>query len=99
MGRVVTQGCQVVVAAIRSHRNDAHTVRYWGPEKIDSMHKVTLEVEGETQMLNLAEKLKGGGIVHKLWIEQPVPPSIFLPSLTLNLKLLRFQEAKALQVK
>ncbi|CAI0376426.1 unnamed protein product [Linum tenue] len=71
MGSVVTQGCHAAVAAIWSHRDDAHTVRYCAPEKIDSMHKVTLEVKGETQMLNLAEKLKGGGIAHKLWIEQP----------------------------
>ncbi|CAL1385260.1 unnamed protein product [Linum trigynum] len=71
MGSVVTQGCHAAVAAIWSHRDDAETVRYCGPENIDSMHKVTLEVKGETQMLNLAEKLRGGGIAHKLWIEQP----------------------------
>ena len=33
--------------------------------------KVTLEVKGETQILNLSEKLTAGGIAHKLWIEQP----------------------------
>lgn len=33
--------------------------------------QVTLEVKGEAQILNLAEKLKAGGIAHKLWIEQP----------------------------
>lgn len=33
--------------------------------------QVTLEVKGETQIVNLTEKLKGGGIAHKLWIEQP----------------------------
>jgi hypothetical protein len=32
---------------------------------------VTLEVKGETQMMNLSEKLKLGGISHKLWMEQP----------------------------
>lgn len=32
---------------------------------------MTLEVKGETQILNLEEKLKAGGIAHKLWIEQP----------------------------
>ncbi|KAG6389599.1 hypothetical protein SASPL_151071 [Salvia splendens] len=32
---------------------------------------VTLEVKGETQLLNLSEKLKAGGVAHKLWIEQP----------------------------
>lgn len=33
--------------------------------------QVTLEVKGEPQILNLSEKLKAGGIAHKLWIEQP----------------------------
>lgn len=33
--------------------------------------QVTLEVKGETQLLNLSEKLKAGGVAHKLWIEQP----------------------------
>lgn len=33
--------------------------------------QVTLEVKGETQILNLSEKLKSGNIAHKLWIEQP----------------------------
>ncbi|KAH6760775.1 Peptidyl-tRNA hydrolase II family protein [Perilla frutescens var. hirtella] len=36
-----------------------------------SSNEVTLEVKGETQLLNLSEKLKAGGIAHKLWIEQP----------------------------
>ncbi|CAA6670349.1 unnamed protein product [Spirodela intermedia] len=35
------------------------------------MHKVTLEVKGETQIRNLSEKLIAAGIAHKLWIEQP----------------------------
>ena len=29
------------------------------------------ECKGETQLLNLAEKLAQDGIVHKLWVEQP----------------------------
>lgn len=33
--------------------------------------QVTLEVKGEPQILNLSEKLTAGGILHKLWIEQP----------------------------
>ncbi|KAJ4834766.1 hypothetical protein Tsubulata_020006 [Turnera subulata] len=71
MGSVVTQGCHASVAAIWSHKDDPHTLQYCSPENIDSMHKVTLEVKGEPQILNLSEKLKAGGIAHKLWIEQP----------------------------
>ncbi|XP_058224690.1 uncharacterized protein LOC131333901 [Rhododendron vialii] len=71
LGSVVTQGCHASVAAVWSHKDDPHTVDYCSPTNIDSMHKVTLEVKGETQLSNLSEKLRAGGIAHKLWIEQP----------------------------
>ncbi|KAL3844327.1 hypothetical protein ACJIZ3_001730 [Penstemon smallii] len=71
LGSVVTQGCHASVAAIWAHKDDSDTLLYCSPSNLDSMHKVTLEVKGETQMLNLSEKLKVGGIAHKLWIEQP----------------------------
>ncbi|CAK7354156.1 unnamed protein product [Dovyalis caffra] len=71
MGSVVTQGCHASVSAIWSHKEDPHTLQYCSPENIDSMHKVTLEVKQEHQILNLSEKLKAGGIAHKLWVEQP----------------------------
>ncbi|KAL2922910.1 putative peptidyl-tRNA hydrolase PTRHD1, partial [Bienertia sinuspersici] len=32
---------------------------------------VTLEVKGEIPIVNLSEKLKSNGILHKLWTEQP----------------------------
>ncbi|KAL5715752.1 hypothetical protein ACHQM5_017528 [Ranunculus cassubicifolius] len=71
LGSVVTQGCHASVSAIWANKDDVHTVSYCSPNKIDSMHKVTLEVKSETQLLNLSEKLKAGNIAHKLWIEQP----------------------------
>ncbi|KAI3412923.1 Aminoacyl-tRNA hydrolase [Psidium guajava] len=71
LGSVVTQGCHASVAAIWSHRDDPLTLQYCSSDNLDSMHKVTLEVKGEPQILNLAEKLKAGDIAHKLWIEQP----------------------------
>ncbi|KAF3512510.1 hypothetical protein F2Q69_00000430 [Brassica cretica] len=71
LGSVVTQGCHASVAAIWSFRDDPVTLQYCDPQHIDSMHKVTLEVKGETQMLNLSEKLKSGGISHKVWMEHP----------------------------
>ncbi|WCJ30504.1 Peptidyl-tRNA hydrolase II (PTH2) family protein [Euphorbia peplus] len=77
-GSVVTQGCHAAVAAIWENKEDDLTVKYCSPQNINSMHKVTLEVKGETQIKNLSEKLIGGGIAHKLWIEQPenIPTSI-----------------------
>ncbi|KAL5782893.1 hypothetical protein ACOSP7_007922 [Xanthoceras sorbifolium] len=71
LGSVVTQGCHASVSAIWSHKDDPHTSQYCSPRNIDSMHKVTLEVKGETQIVNLSEKLTAGGIAHKMWIEQP----------------------------
>ncbi|XP_030948002.1 putative peptidyl-tRNA hydrolase PTRHD1 [Quercus lobata] len=71
LGSVVTQGCHASVSAIWSHKDDPHTLQYCSPQNIDSMHKVTLEVKGEPQILNLSEKLTAGGITHKLWVEQP----------------------------
>lgn len=71
LGSVVTQGCHASVAAIWEHKDDPHTLLYCSPSNLHSMHKVTLEVKGESQILNLSEKLKASGISHKLWIEQP----------------------------
>ncbi|KAL1532346.1 putative peptidyl-tRNA hydrolase PTRHD1 isoform X3 [Salvia divinorum] len=70
LGSVVTQGCHASVSAVWTHRDDPDTLSYCSPSNLDSMHKVTLEVKGETQLLNLSEKLKAGGVAHKLWIEQ-----------------------------
>jgi peptidyl-tRNA hydrolase len=33
--------------------------------------QVVLEVKGETQLQNLASKLKDAGVRHRLWMEQP----------------------------
>ncbi|KAK4435683.1 putative peptidyl-tRNA hydrolase PTRHD1 [Sesamum alatum] len=71
LGSVVTQGCHASVAAIWLHKDDPDTLLYCSPPNLDSMHKVTLEVKGEAQILNLVDKLKASGIAHKLWIEQP----------------------------
>ncbi|XP_022996792.1 putative peptidyl-tRNA hydrolase PTRHD1 [Cucurbita maxima] len=71
LGSVVTQGCHASVSAIWLNKDDPQTSEYCSPHNIDSMHKVTLEVKGETQIVNLSEKLKENSIAHKLWIEQP----------------------------
>ncbi|XP_077238416.1 peptidyl-tRNA hydrolase II (PTH2) family protein [Tasmannia lanceolata] len=71
LGSIITQGCHASVAAIWMNRDDPHTSDYCSDRNLDSMHKVTLEVKGEPQILNLSQKLTSGGIAHKLWIEQP----------------------------
>ncbi|XP_044967743.1 putative peptidyl-tRNA hydrolase PTRHD1 [Hordeum vulgare subsp. vulgare] len=71
LGSVVAQGCHAAVAAVWAHRDHPDTAAYCAPGNLDSMHKVTLEVKGEIQLKNLAEKLEAAGVRHKLWIEQP----------------------------
>ncbi|XP_068642666.1 uncharacterized protein [Aristolochia californica] len=71
LGSILAQGCHASVAAIWSQKDDIHTAEYCSDQNLDHMHKVVLEVKGETQIVNLSEKLVAGGIAHKLWIEQP----------------------------
>ncbi|XP_020593799.1 putative peptidyl-tRNA hydrolase PTRHD1 [Phalaenopsis equestris] len=71
LGSTVTQGCHAAVAAIWNHRHCPETAAYLSASNIDSMNKVTMEVKGEAQIRNLAEKLRAEGIEHTLWIEQP----------------------------
>ncbi|CAL9080001.1 uncharacterized protein LOC103982556 [Musa acuminata AAA Group] len=71
LGSVVTQGCHASVAAVWNYRHHPDVLAYCSDDNLDSMHKVTLEVKGETQLRNLSDKLKTGGIDHKLWVEQP----------------------------
>ncbi|KAM3369794.1 hypothetical protein ACQJBY_017577 [Aegilops geniculata] len=71
LGSVVAQGCHAAVAAVWAHRDHPDTAAYCAPGNLDSMHKVTLEVKGEIQLKNLAEKLEAAGVRHKVWIEQP----------------------------
>ena len=33
--------------------------------------QVVLQVKGETQLVNLSQKLTDAGVTHKLWMEQP----------------------------
>ncbi|CAI9113713.1 OLC1v1014366C1 [Oldenlandia corymbosa var. corymbosa] len=71
LGSIVSQGCHASVAAISTFKDDPFTLDYCSPNNLNFMRKVTVEVKGEAQMLNLSEKLKSNGIDHKLWIEQP----------------------------
>eukprot|EP00897_Mesotaenium_endlicherianum_P006587 jgi/Mesen1/5957/ME000301S05085 len=71
LGSVVSQGCHASVAAMWMYKDDAVVQRYCGPDNLDSMHKVVLEVKGEMQLRKLSEKLAEAGVDHKLWIEQP----------------------------
>ena len=71
VGSVIAQACHACTAVIWTHREDEHVQQYLSDANIGSMHKVVKECKGETQLVNLAEKLKQEGIAHELWLEQP----------------------------
>ncbi|KAG0463163.1 hypothetical protein HPP92_021639 [Vanilla planifolia] len=94
------KGCHAAVFAIWSHVDRADTTAYLAASNIHSMYKVTLEVKGEAQIKNLAEKLKADGIEHKLWIEQPenIPTCLATRPYPKSLVSSYFKKLKALQV-
>lgn len=71
LGSVVAQACHASSAVMMQHRDDPAVQQYTSDANIDSMHKVVLEVKGETQLRNLSAKLTEAGMHHKLWVEQP----------------------------
>ena len=73
LGPVVAQGAHAATAALAQGlaSEDAAARAYVEGEALDSMHKVVLEVKGETQLRNLSRKLVDEQIAHKLWVEQP----------------------------
>lgn len=71
LGAVAAQACHAATAALWLSREDEVTRRYCEGPALDAMHKVVLEVKSEQQLVNLSEKLKDSGVVHKLWMEQP----------------------------
>lgn len=44
LGSVVTQGCHAAVSAVWSNKDDPFTIDYCSPDKLDSMHKVSLSL-------------------------------------------------------
>jgi peptidyl-tRNA hydrolase len=71
LGSICAQAAHAAVAAVWEHRDHPDVEAYCAPDAIDGMHKVVLEVKGETQLVNLAAKLADAGVAHKLWTEQP----------------------------
>eukprot|EP00873_Tetraselmis_striata_P024659 jgi/Tetstr1/444923/TSEL_032741.t1 len=71
LGSVVAQACHAATAVVYHNRDDATVAQYCGPDNLDHMTKVVLEIKGETQLRNLAAKLEEAGVAHKLWVEQP----------------------------
>eukprot|EP00197_Chlamydomonas_leiostraca_P007025 CAMPEP_0202861616 /NCGR_PEP_ID=MMETSP1391-20130828/2955_1 /ASSEMBLY_ACC=CAM_ASM_000867 /TAXON_ID=1034604 /ORGANISM="Chlamydomonas leiostraca, Strain SAG 11-49" /LENGTH=149 /DNA_ID=CAMNT_0049541033 /DNA_START=145 /DNA_END=594 /DNA_ORIENTATION=- len=71
LGSVVAQACHASTAAMWMNKDDEVTCQYLSEANLDHMHKVVLEVKGESQLKELSAKLEEAGIKHKLWTEQP----------------------------
>jgi len=71
LGSICAQAAHAAVAAVWEHKDHPDTAAYCAPDAIDGMHKVVLEVKGETQLVNLAKKLEDAGVDHRIWTEQP----------------------------
>ncbi|KAK9915245.1 hypothetical protein WJX75_006612 [Coccomyxa subellipsoidea] len=71
LGSIVAQACHAATAALWLSRTEEPTLAYCSDSSLDHMHKVVLEVKGEAQLTNLAQKLQEAGVPHKLWVEQP----------------------------
>jgi len=69
VGAVIAQACHAATASIHLFYSDESTQQYL--RDLDNMHKVIIEAPGLDDLLKVSEKLKEGGIDHKLWIEQP----------------------------
>uniref|UniRef100_A0A915DJG7 peptidyl-tRNA hydrolase n=1 Tax=Ditylenchus dipsaci TaxID=166011 RepID=A0A915DJG7_9BILA len=67
LGAVFTQIGHASTACIWKYREDPEVVAYM--EDLDSMHKVTLRVENEAELLAEAKKLEEANVDHKVWIE------------------------------
>ncbi|KAL1512013.1 hypothetical protein AB1Y20_005288 [Prymnesium parvum] len=78
LGSVIAQACHASTAVLHEHRNDRVVAEYVA--QLGSMRKVVKECKGETQLLNLAAKLREEGVAHHLWMEQPenIPTAIAL---------------------
>ncbi|CAI4228078.1 unnamed protein product [Auanema sp. JU1783] len=67
LGAVCTQAAHAASAAMWLFKDDPNTTIY--TSELDSMHKVTLGVDSEKELLDVHEKLKSKNIDHKVWIE------------------------------
>ncbi len=68
-GALIAQSCHASVAAIHLNYLDAETIAYLS--KLDSMHKIVVGVQSQSDLVELSQSLAESEIKFKLWIEQP----------------------------
>ncbi|KAF7639342.1 hypothetical protein Mgra_00001306 [Meloidogyne graminicola] len=67
IGAVFTQIAHASTACIWSFKDDPEVKEYMAD--LNNMHKVTLKVNNEPELLEQSKKLTSGGIQHKIWNE------------------------------
>uniref|UniRef100_A0A914N4G9 peptidyl-tRNA hydrolase n=1 Tax=Meloidogyne incognita TaxID=6306 RepID=A0A914N4G9_MELIC len=67
LGAVFTQIAHAATACIWTFKDDPEVKEYMG--NMENMHKVTLKVKDEPELLEQAKKLADAGIQHKIWNE------------------------------
>ena len=71
LGALAAQCAHAAVSAVWTYADREDTREYCSKENMANMRKVVLEIKNESQLTALSEKLKGDGIEHALWREQP----------------------------
>ncbi|KAK3921718.1 Putative peptidyl-tRNA hydrolase PTRHD1 [Frankliniella fusca] len=69
IGALIAQACHACTAVTHLHHDDEHMKAYLSD--LDNMRKVVLEADSEVSLRELSVKLEEGGVLHKLWVEQP----------------------------
>ena len=69
VGALIAQACHACTAVTHLYRDDDHMKIYLSD--LDNMRKVILEADSEKALKELSSQLEEGGVLHKLWIEQP----------------------------
>ncbi|GAB6029694.1 peptidyl-tRNA hydrolase domain-containing protein 1 [Chamberlinius hualienensis] len=69
LGAIIAQACHACTSVIHLYYKDINVINYLSD--LDRMHKVILEIEDESNLRRLSEKLTEAKVDHKLWIEQP----------------------------
>jgi peptidyl-tRNA hydrolase len=78
LGAVAAQAAHAATAALWESRGAADTVAYCTGDALNHMTKVVLEVADGAALADLAARLGGAGVAHRVWTELPegVPTAV-----------------------
>ncbi|KAI6190976.1 Aminoacyl-tRNA hydrolase [Aphelenchoides bicaudatus] len=74
IGALCTQAAHAATAVLWTYKDDPDVIEYM--KDMDNMHKITLAVDDEGTLKDLAGRLDEANIQHKVWIEDNMPVCI-----------------------